>query len=182
MHVSEGGCEDEAADWVGAFRKPATMSSGSGVELFGREAGGVVTVLFAADAAGFDFEDDVELDTFLEEFVGDLHVFIEFDDGAVEHVGLEKRAFSICDALAGSVEERPEEGVDFGRVAVVGVKADEDVVFLSENVDGFGKDDGTEGRVVNCGAGSELAATSGNLDNAIGLGLGECFERTIVRW
>ncbi len=178
VHVSEGRGKHEAPDRLEGFVDLHHVL-GSGVQFLGGEAGGVVTVFFSTDATGFDFEDDVELDAFFEEFGGDLHVLIEIDNRSVEHVGLEKRAFSFFLALAGSVEERSEEGVDFLGMAVVGVKSDEDIVFLSENVDGFSKHDGSEGRVVNCGAGSELAATGGNLDNAIGLGLGECLERTI---
>ena len=64
-------------------------------------------------------------------------------------------------------------------MAVVGVEADEDVVFLGENVDGLGKHDGTEGRVVDRGAGSELAATGRDLDDAVGLRLREGLERAI---
>ena len=98
---------------------------------------------------------------------------------AFEHVGLEKWSFAFFLALAGSVEERAEEGVDLLGVTVVGVQADEDIVFLGERVYGFGEHDGSEGRVVDGGAGSELAATGGNLNNAIGLGLGEGFERAV---
>jgi hypothetical protein len=80
---------------------------------------------------------------------------------------LEKRSFALFLALSGSVEEGAKEGVDFLWVTVVGVKSDENIVFLSENVNSFGEHDGSEGRVVDGGAGGELAATGGNLDNAI---------------
>jgi hypothetical protein len=92
-------------------------------------------------------------------------------------VGLEKGAFALGDALAGSVKKGTEERVDLVRVAVIGVEADEDVIFLSESVDGLSKDDGAKGGVIHTCSGSELTATGGNLDNAIGIGLGECFER-----
>ena len=176
MNVSEGRSEHEAADWVERFVNLHHVL-GRGVELLGREAGGVVTIFFSTDAAGFDFEDDVEFDTFLKEFCRDLHVLIEFHYGAIEHVGLEKGAFALGDALTGSVEKGTEERIYFVRVAVVGVKADEDVVLLSESVDGLSEDDGTKSGVIHTCSGSELPATGGNLDNAIGLGLGECLER-----
>ena len=39
-----------------------------------------MTVFLSTDAAGFDFEDDVELNALLEELGGDLHVLIKIDD------------------------------------------------------------------------------------------------------
>ncbi|MFT7173037.1 MAG: hypothetical protein ACI9NQ_001257 [Paracoccaceae bacterium] len=177
VDVSESGGEHEAADGIEGlvdlhhiFRR--------GVELLGGEAGGIVPVFFATDAAGFDFEDDVELNTFLEELGGDLHVLIKFHDGAIEHVGLKKRAFTFGDTLAGGIEEGAEEGIDLVGVAVIGVEADEDVVFFGEGVDGFGEDDGTESGIIDRGAGSELAATGRDLNDAVGLGFSEGLEGT----
>ena len=105
----------------------------------------------------------------LEKLLGDLKVFIEFNNRTVEHVRLEERAFPFCDALAGSFEQWLEETFNLLRVAVVGVKRDEHVVFLSEQVSGFGENDRTESSVCDFQAGSELAATCGNLDDAVGL-------------
>lgn len=175
VNVAEGRGEHETSDGIEGlvdlhhvFRR--------GVKLLGGEAGGIVTVFFATDAAGFNFEDDVELNALLEEFDGDLHVLIKFHDRAIEHVRLEKRAFAFGDALAGGIEKRAEEGVNLLGVAVIGVEADEDVVFLSEGVDGFGEDDGTESGVIDGGAGSELATTGRDLDDTVGLCLSESFE------
>ena len=138
-----------------------------------------MSVLFSTDAAGFNFENDVELGTFLEQAFGDFQVLIEFHDRAVEHVGVEKWAFACGDALARGIEQRAEEGIDFLRVAMVGVQANKDIVFFSEQVSGFGKHDGAESFVGNSGAGCEATATGGNLDDAIGACLGECLECTI---
>ena len=138
-----------------------------------------MAVFLTTDAAGFDFEDDAELGAFLEEFLGNLQVFIQRHDGAVEHVGLEQRAFACGDALAGGFQQRLEESIDLGRVAVVGVEGDQDVVFLREEVAGFGQDDGTEGGVLDGGAGGELAAAGGNLDDSVGFRFGKSAERTV---
>ena len=90
-----------------------------------------------------------------------------------------KRSLAGGDALAGGFEQRLEEAVDFGRVAVVGVEGDEDVVFLREEVAGFGEHDGTEGGILDGGAGGELAAAGGDLDDSVGLRFGEGTERTV---
>ena len=158
VDVAESSGKHEAADGIEGLVDLHHIL-GRGVELFGGEAGGVVTIFFATDAAGFDFKDDVELDALLQKLGGDLHVLIKFHHGAIEHVGLEKRAFAFGDALAGGIEKRAEEGIDFLGMTVIGVESNEDVVFLGKSVDGLGKDDGTEGGVIDCGAGSELATT-----------------------
>jgi len=180
VNVSEGGCEDEATDRLKCFVDFNHVLRG-GIEFFDREAGGIVAVLFATNAAGFDFEDDAELGTFLEEFLGDFEVFIELNNRAIEHVGLEKRALAGGDALAGSLQQRLEETFDLGRVAVIGVERDEHIVFLGEHVAGLGKHDGSEGSVFHCRAGSELAAAGGNLDNSVGFRFGKGFESTVDR-
>ena len=178
VDVAEGGGEEEAADRLECFVDVDHVFGGR-VKFLSGEAGGIVTVFFTTNAAGFDFEDDVEFGTFLEEFFGDGEVFGEFDDGAVEHVALEEGAFAFGDALAGGFEKRLEEALDFLRVAVVGVESDEDVVFLGENVDGFGQNDGPECGVVDIETGSELAATGGNLDDPVGIGIGEGLQGAV---
>jgi hypothetical protein len=62
---------------------------------------------------------------------------------------------------------------------VVGVQGDQHVVFLREEVAGFGEHDGTEGGVLDGGAGGEFAAAGGDLDDAVGFGLGEGAEGTV---
>lgn len=94
-------------------------------------------------------------------------------------MGLEEGAFAGGNAFARGVEEGSEEGIDFCGVAVVGVEGDEDIVFFGEAVDGFGEDDGAEGGVADVESGSKLATASGDLDDAVGLGIGEGLEGTI---
>ena len=178
VDVSEGGGEHKTTDWIEGLIDLHHIF-GCGVKLLGGEAGGIVTVFFAADAAGFDFEDDVEFNAFLEEFDGDLHVLIQVDDGAIEHVGLEKRAFAFGNALSGGVEKGAEERIDLLRVAMISVEADEDVIFLGENMNSLGKNDGTEGRVIDRSAGCELAATGRDLDDAVGFRFREGLESAI---
>jgi len=48
-------------------------------------------------------------------------------------------------------------------------------------VGGFGQHDGTKGGILDVEAGSELTATSRNLDDAVGFGIGKCFECGIDR-
>jgi hypothetical protein len=90
-----------------------------------------------------------------------------------------KRALAFGDALAGGFEQRLEEGVDLLRLAVVGVEGDQHVVFFREEVAGLGEDDGTEGGVLDGGAGGEFAAAGGDLDDAVGLGFGEGAQRAV---
>jgi hypothetical protein len=49
-------------------------------------------------------------------------------------------------------------------------------VFFGEQVGGFGEHDGTVGGVLHGSAGGEFTTTGGNLDDAVGLGFGECAE------
>ena len=58
MHVTECRSEEKAADWLECFVNLDHVL-GCGVEFFCRKTGCVVTVFFAADAACFNFEDDI---------------------------------------------------------------------------------------------------------------------------
>jgi len=178
VDVAEGSGKEEAAEWLERFVNFHHVLR-RGVELFARETGCVVAVFLTTDTAGFDFEDDAELGALLEEGFRDLEVFLQVDHGAVEHVGLEKWSFASGDALAGGLEEGLEEAVNLGRVAVVGVEGDENVVFLSEQVASLGENDRAESGVFHRGARGEFTATGGNLDDAVGFRFGEGLESTV---
>lgn len=62
---------------------------------------------------------------------------------------------------------------------MVGVECDEDIVFFGEGVNRIGEDDGTFDGIIDGGAGCELAASGGNLDDPVGLGLGEGAEGSV---
>ena len=86
---------------------------------------------------------------------------------------LEEWPFAFCDTLARCFKQWLEETFNLFRVAVVSVERDEYVVLFSEQVCGFGKYDRTEGCICNIETRSELAASCGNLDDAVGLSVGE---------
>lgn len=138
-----------------------------------------MSVFFTADNAGFDFEDDVELNALLEEFLGDAHVFFERELGAVEHVTVEEVAFAFGAAFGGGGEQGFEKFLDVLGMAVVGVEGDEDVVARSEAMGGFGEDDGTEGHVLDGNAGGKFTTAGADLDDAVGLGVGKGFEGSV---
>ena len=138
-----------------------------------------MAVFFTTHATGFDFEDDTKLGAFLEKFGRDLHVFVKIDHRAVEHMGLEERSFALGNALARGLEERTEERVYFFGVAVIGVKCDEDVVFLREGVNGFREYDRSEGGIGHRGAGCELSAAGRHLNDPVGLGFCEGLEGSV---
>lgn len=131
VNVTEGGSEQEAADRLKGFVNFHHVFRG-GIEFFDRKARGIVAVFFAADATGFDFKNDAELGALFEELFGNFEVLLQIYDRAIEHVRLEQRAFASGDALARGLKERLEEAVDFFRMAVVGMKGDEDIVFLRQ--------------------------------------------------
>jgi hypothetical protein len=138
-----------------------------------------VTIFFATNAACFDLKDDIKLDALLEEFGGNLHVLVEIYDRSIEHVGLEEWTLTFSNPLARGVKERAKEGVDLFGVAMVRVEGNEHIVFFSESVDGFGKDDCSKSGVSNGGAGCELATSGRNLNDPIRLGLGKGFESSV---
>ena len=91
---------------------------------------------------------------------------------------LEKRALALGDALAGGFEERLEEAIDLsggsGRCG-----GDEDIVFLGEKVRASASTMAPKAASFTADAGGELAATGGNLDDAVGFRLGESLERPV---
>lgn len=175
VDVAEGGGEHVAADATEGFVNGEHVLRG-GVEFFVGEAGVVVAVFLAADDAGLDFEDDFVAGALGEEFFGEFHILGQGEFGGVEHVGVEEVVEAGGAAAGGFGDEGFEEFIDFFGLAVVGVEADEDVVFFGEAVGGLGEDDGAEGHVFDGGAGGEFAAAGGDLDDAIGFGFGEGFE------
>ena len=78
-------------------------------------------------------------------------------------------------------QEGLEEFLDVLWMALIGVEGDQDVVFGREEVDGFCEHDGTEGHVFHGSAGGKLTTAGGDLDDAVGLRLGEGFQSAIDR-
>ena len=77
------------------------------------------------------------------------------------------------DPLARGCEQRPKEAVDLFGVAVVGVQSDVDRALLGHDVGELGQRDRADHAVLDGRAGGELAAAGRDLDDAVGLGLGE---------
>ena len=128
---------------------------------------GAALVAVRSNAAGFDFQNDVQLRALFQQHLGNGEVFFEGNHRAIEHVALEQGALALGDALAGGLQQGLQEGIHGRGMAVIRVQGDEDIVFLREAMRGLGQHNRTEGFVAHAGAGSELAAACGNLDDAI---------------
>lgn len=152
---------------------------GGRVELVGGHVGRVVAVLLAADDAGLDLEDDPEGGAFDEQVLGKREVFRQRELAGIQHVALEQRPLAGGKPLTRRVEQRPEERIHLVRLAVVGVQRDEHVVALRKPVDRLGQDDGTKRLVADRGAGGELPAAGGNLDDPVAVALRKRLERPV---
>lgn len=178
VYVAEGGGKHEFTQAVeGLVGEEHVL--GGGVELGCVLAAVVYAVLFAADNADLDFENDADFGAFLEHLLGDLEVLSHGQRGGIQHVGVEQGAFAFGNALLGFGDERAQEAVNLVGLAVVGVQSYEYIVLLGKAMNGLRKDDGACGGVFHGGAGGELTAAQRNLDNAVGLGLGESLEGAV---
>lgn len=178
VYVAEGGSEHEFAERSECFIGLKHVF-GRGVKLVSRVAGVIDSVFFTANDTNFYFEDDAEFGAFLDEFLGELEVFIHREGGGVKHVGVEEGRKTLRDAAAGFGKERADEGVHMFRLAVVGVQANEYVVFFCEAVGCFSKDDGTDGGTSYGRAGGKFAAADGNLDDTVGFCFGESAQSAV---
>ena len=133
-------------------------------------------VLLAADDADLDLEDLLGVCRLLEQLLGDLQVAVERGGRTVPHVGLEERVLAAIDALLRDLDERPHEAVELVLGAVVGVQRDEDVVLRRHHVRELGERDRAGDHVLDVQAGAELGTAGGELDDAIGPGIGEALD------
>ena len=130
-------------------------------------------VFFATDDADLDLEDDVGLVCLLQELLGDLKVVVDWDGGAVPHVGLEQWVLAAVDALLGDRDEWADVLVENLELAVVGVQRNVDVVVLSDLMCERSKRLGTSNLVLHGQARAELCAAGRELDDAVRLGFCE---------
>ena len=85
-----------AGDFEAIFR--------SGIQLF-IDFGGVA-VFLTADRADFDFEHGVRLLRLVEQFLGDVQIFLERHGGAIPHMRLECRLLASCHLIGLMREQR----------------------------------------------------------------------------
>jgi hypothetical protein len=91
VHIAEGRGEHVAAALDRAERaRHADHVLRGRVQLLGGGALVIDAVLFTTDDAGLDLEDHLELGALAQQLLGDLHVLVERQGRAVEHVRLEQ--------------------------------------------------------------------------------------------
>ena len=105
--------------------------------------------------------------------LGDFHVFIEGQFGAVEHVGTEEVGQALSAAAGGFGNQRTQEGVHLLGLAVVGVQGNLDGILLRHQVQVLGEGNRAERPVLDRLPGSKLAPARGDLDDAVALRLGK---------
>ena len=133
-------------------------------------------ILLATDRAGFDFEHEVVLRKTREQFLGNLEIFLQREIAPVEHVRGEKIRPARGAALLGFLDEREDKLVEFVLQAVVGVQRDVDGITLRGAMDVLGDRNRAERHVLERRARRKRAAARGDLDDAIGLALGEAAQ------
>ena len=130
VHVAEGGGKHVPANAIEALVHLEHIL-GRGVEFFGGHVFSAGRAVFlTADHAGFHLEDDFIGGAQLEVFLRDGHVFLQGQNGGIEHVALEQIGQAGLAALGGLGDQRLEETLGSLGLAMVGMQADEDVVFL----------------------------------------------------
>ena len=178
VHVAERGRQQVAALLADAQRVHGRLVVGRrGVELLVDLVGDAV--LLAADDADLDLEDDPRLRGLLQQIRGDLQVLVQRHRRAVPHVRLEQRVPAAVDPLAGQRDQRPDVGVELVLRAVVGVQRDVDRVLLGDDVGELGQRGGAGDHVLHPGAGAELRAAGGELDDPVASRLGEPAQRGV---
>ena len=133
-------------------------------------------VLFAADNTNLNLENDIGVLCLLQQLLGDFQVLIDRDSGAVPHVGLEQRQLAAVYALLGEGDERAHVLIQNFLLAVVGVQRNVDAVVLCCFVREGSECLCTGNLVLHGQAGTELGTAGGELDDAVGLSLGEAAE------
>ena len=94
VDVTKGCSEHEATERVQGLIHRHHVFWG-GIKFFCRKARGVMTVLLASNHSGFDFENNVKVDTFLHDFDRKGHVLLEGKLGGVQHVRLKERSLAV---------------------------------------------------------------------------------------
>ena len=137
------------------------------------------TVLFAADDANLSLEDDVSVLSLFQQFLCDDQVLVDWNSGAVPHVGLEQRVLAAVDALLGDSQQRADVLIEYLLLAVVGVQRDIDAVVLRGLMSECGQCLSTLDLVLQCQAGTEGCAAGRELDDAVGLGLRKALQSCV---
>ncbi len=138
-------------------------------------------VLLAADDADLDLEDGVDGLHAGEQILRDLDVLREGNSGAVPHVGLEDRVATGLDLFLRSGDQRLDEARECVLGAVVGVQGDGDRVVLGDLGGEARERESARGASLHRVAGEVVGATGGDLDDAVGAGLGQALEDGVDR-
>ncbi|MCY1229779.1 hypothetical protein D9M72_421640 [compost metagenome] len=180
VHVAEGQGGDVAAVLAGA----EGFDGGQGV--FHRGVELLVDLVFdavflAADRADLDLEDHLGSGGALQQFTGDAQVFLQGLGGAVPHVRVEDRVASGLNLGLRSGQQRQDKAVQLVLGAVVRVQRDVDAVVLGYFAGECREAQGAGNHVLGGGTGPVRCAAGGNLDDAVGLCLGEAAQGRVQR-
>ena len=141
-----------------------------------------MAVLFAADRADFDFQHGVRLHGLLEQFRGDVEIFLKRHRRTVPHVRLERRLLAALDLFRLVREQRPHPLVQILLGAVVGVQGHGDVrITCCHFVRERGEGERSDHTVVHALAGEIGGTAHGHLDDAVGFSFGEALQRRVQR-
>ena len=175
VHVTEGQSGDVAA----VLTQAEGLDGLPGVVGGGVEVGVLLTldaVFLATHGTDLDLEDDVGGLGALEHVDGDLDVVVEGLGGAVPHVGVEHRQLTVLDLLGLDLQERVDPVGQELLGAVVGVQTNGDGVEVTHGAGVGGEGDRALDAVEARGTGPVGGTTVGDLDDAVGLGVGEALE------
>ena len=141
-----------------------------------------MAVFLTADRADFDFEHGVRLLRLVEQFLGDVQIFLERHGGAIPHMRLECGLLASCHLIGLMREQRTHPLIQILLGAVVGVQGDGDVrVFRSHFMCESRQCQRAGNAIIDPYAGDVSRASHGNLDDAVGLGVCEALQCGIQR-
>ena len=140
---------------------------------------GFHAVLFTADHADLDLQDDLRGRRLLEQFLRDREVLVDRHGRAVPHVRLEQRVLARAHPLRRDVQQRPHVGVELVLRAVVGVQRDGDRVLLGDHMRELRQRHRAGHHVLDAETGAEFRAAGGELDDPVRPGVSEALERGV---
>ncbi len=138
-------------------------------------------ILFAANDAGLDLEDEVAFFESFEQLHCDVEVLFQRQRAAIEHVAGEQIRLAGRPSPLRFLHEWDDERVHLVCLAVIGVERDVNRVPVGDTVDVLRDRQGTEGHVLQAGSRYEGAAASRHLNDAVTSTVGESFQNGVRR-
>jgi hypothetical protein len=181
VDIAERRCEEIAAALAQAERPRHRQGILRGrVKALARSSPVVNAVLFAADGADLQLEQDVELVRLSQQLGGHAQVLRERELRAIEHVRVEQRLLTALAPPTTLAQQRPDEVVDVVRCRVVGVQGDQHGRARGEHVREVGECSGANSQVGR-GTGKIPCGARCDLDNAVRACVGEAAKRRVQR-